>query len=348
MRKHPSKIDRSGRKSRQPARAGARRESPLACLERAIETRRSLLCDRRVEACRIFNSTGDGIDGLVLEKFGEILVAQLHEGQLRLSESAARELCGQAARRLGARAVYRKIHAQDRSGSLSDLEQLHTSPTPWLGEPVEPEIVVRENDLRLRIRPYDGYSVGLFLEQRENRGRIRELAARRSVLNTFAYTCAFSVAAALGKAASTTNVDVSRKYLEWGKRNYEENGIGLSQHQFICSDIFDYYRRAQRQGRRFDLIILDPPTFGRAKRPKRTFVLTEDLERLVRGAVELLEPGGVILLATNCRGISWRRLEKSLNSSTAVAFRGKIRRLTLPIDFQGDADYSKALLARFG
>ena len=217
MRKHPEKTKQPGRKSWQAAGDGSRRKNPPACLEQAIELRRPLLREQCLETCRIFNSTGDGIDGLVLEKFGEILVAQTHAERLQLSESEARKLCERAAQRLGARAVYRKVHAQDRSRSLSELEQLHTNPTPWLGKPVEPEIVVREYDLHLRIRPYAGYSVGLFLEHRENRRRIRELAVGRDVLNTFAYTCAFSVAAALGKAASTTNVDVSRKYLDWGE-----------------------------------------------------------------------------------------------------------------------------------
>ena len=348
MRKHHSKISRFGRESQPPARAAARREKPLACLERALELRRPLLRDQHLQAYRIFNSAADGIEGLVLEQFGPILIAQLHEGRLRLKESETRELCQHAMRQLEARAVYRKIHAQDRSRSLSELEQLHTNAMPWLGRPVEPEIVLCENHLRLRIRPYDGYSLGLFLEHRENRRRIYELAAGRRVLNTFAYTCAFTVAAALGKAVRTTNVDVSKKYLEWGKRNYLENGLDPSRHQFICSDIFDYFRRAQRQGQRFDLIILDPPTFGRAKRPKRTFVLTQDLEHLVSAALELLEPEGIMLLATNCRGISWPRLEKSLNSRTAAAFRPNTRRLVLPMDFLRDEDYSKTVLASYG
>lgn len=323
------------------------RRNPIDCFERALAARQALLDDPRSNVCRIFNAAADGIPGLVIEKFGDVLIAQLHEGRPRLTESQTRNLCAHAQRRLNARAVYRKVFAQDRSKALPALNKPHTDPTPWLGKPVEAEITILENGIRFLIHPYDGYSVGLFLEHRDNRRRLRDLAAGRAVLNAFAYTCAFSVATALGTAA-TTSVDVSRKYLEWGKRNFAANGLDLNPHSFICSDIFDYYRRAKRQGRRFDLIILDPPTFGRAKRSKQTFVLADDLEKLVAGAVELLNPDGDILLATNHRGTSRRRLETTLVSASATRPRTIVARPRLPLDFRGDRGYAKSVLARFG
>ncbi|MBU1247574.1 MAG: class I SAM-dependent methyltransferase, partial [Proteobacteria bacterium] len=228
-----------------------------------MANRRTLLADPDTNTCRIFNAAADGIPGLVIERFGDVLVAQLHEGRLRLSESETRNLCAHAQKRLGARAVYRKVFSQERSKAHPTLNKLHSDPRPWVGEPVEAETPVLESGVRYLIRPYDGHSVGLFLEHRDNRRRLHDLAAGFAVLNAFAYTCAFSVATALGRAAATISVDVSKKCLEWGKRNFAANGLDLTAHKFICSDIFDYYRRAGRQGRRFDLIILDPPTFGR-------------------------------------------------------------------------------------
>jgi 23S rRNA (cytosine1962-C5)-methyltransferase len=226
------------------------------------------------------------------------------------------------------------------------VARLHGDPTPWLGEAVEPEFPVLENGIRFLVRPYDGYSLGLFLEHRENRQRVRALAAGRNVLNAFAYTCAFSVAAAVGGATATVSVDVSRKHLEWGKRNFAANALEPGSHLFICSDIFDYYRRAKRQGRVFDLIILDPPTFARTKRPKQVFVLADDLERLVSGAVELLSPGGHLLLATNHRETSRRRLERAVALAAGTRPSEIVDRPGLPRDFVGDRGYARSILAR--
>lgn len=315
-------------------------------LERALAARGVLLADPDSNVCRVFNGAADGIGGLVIEKLGDVLVVQLHEGRLRLAESCVRELCVHARWRLGARAVYRKSFARDRSTALGALDEPHTDPTPWLGEAVAEEFPVLESGIRFLVRPYGGYSVGLFLEHRENRGRVRRLAAGRIVLNAFAYTCGFSVAAALGGAVGTVSVDVSRKHLEWGKRNFAVNGIDLSPHRFICSDIFDYYRRARRQQQRFDLIILDPPTFARAKRPKQVFVQAEDLDRLVAGDVERLNPGGYLLLTTNHRGTSRERLEGAVKLAAGTRPCQVVERPRLPLDFAGDKGYAKSILAR--
>jgi len=316
------------------------------CFERALAARAALLADPHSNVCRVFNGAADGIDGLVVEKLGDVLIAQLHEGRLPLAESEVRSLCAYAQRRLSARAVYRKIFVRDRSAAEGAVAKLHSDATPWLGEAAEAEFPVLENGMTFLVHPYDGYSVGLFLEHRENRERVRALAAGRTVLNAFAYTCAFSVAAALGGAAATVSVDVSKRNLEWGKRNFAANGLELGSHLFICSDIFDYYRRAKRQGRAFDLIILDPPTFARTKRPKRVFILADDLQRLVAGAVELLSPGGYLLLATNHRGTSQRRLQSAVAVAAGARPFKIIERPRLPLDFLRAPGYAKSILAR--
>ncbi len=331
------------------ARSASGDDSSLTdCFERALAARATLLADPHSDVCRVFNGVADGIDGLVIEKLGDVLIAQLHEGRLRLAEPEVRSLCAFARRRLGARAVYRKTFARDRAVARETLSGLHSDPTPWLGEPVEAEFPVRENGMRFLVRPYDGYSVGLFLEHRENRQRVRALAKGRTVLNAFAYTCAFSVGAALGGATATVSVDVSRKHLAWGKRNFAANGLGLRSHLFICSDIFEYYRRAEHQGRAFGLIILDPPTFARTKRPRRVFVLADDLERLVAGAVGLLSPGGYLLLATNHRGTSRRQLERTVALAAGTRPTEVVARPRLPRDYPGDSGYAKSILARVG
>src|SRR5262249_52047502 len=124
----------------------------------------------------------------------------------------------------------------------------------------------------------EGYSVGLFLDQRENRRRLltghvaagfslpkSEIRNHKSqILNTFAYTCGFSVCAAKA-GAITTNLDLSKKYLEWGKRNFALNQIALAPHEFLYGDVFDWLSRLTRKQRQFDLILLDPPTFSQSR-----------------------------------------------------------------------------------
>ncbi len=315
-------------------------------VERALASRARLLAGSDTDAVRLFHGATEGIDGLVIEKFADVLVVQLHEQRLCAREPEVRTVCAELARRLGARAVYCKRFARDRSAALARLRGLHTDPEPWIGTPIEPELSVVEHGVRYLIRPYDGYSVGLFLEHRDNRRRIRELARGRRVLNAFAYTCGFSVAAALGGAENTVSVDVSRRYLEWGKRNFATNRIDLNRHTFLCSDIFAYLHRVRRQGRRFDLVVLDPPTFGRSKRPRSVFAIAEDLDRLVAGAADLLSPGGIVLLATNHRKTSRRRLEAALRSARAGRQIEILTRPALPPDFAGDEAYAKAVLAR--
>jgi 23S rRNA (cytosine1962-C5)-methyltransferase len=313
----------------------------------ALDLRAPLLADPDTDAARVFNSAGDGIPGLVIEKLGHVLIAQLHEQLLRLESDVARGLCMLAAERLGATAVYRKVYPRDRTSRAAE-SPLHRDPQPWIGTPAEAEFVVREAGLRFLVRPYDGYSAGLFLDHRDNRDRVRARAADRHVLNAFAYTCAYSVAAGVGAAAGTVNVDVSRRFLKWGRRNLELNGQDLSRHLFICSDVLDYYRRARRQGRSFDLIILDPPTFARLEKPRRVFAVTGDLDRLVAGAVELLVPGGELLLSVNHRGTSLGRLRDAIGRAADEQRRHceGWEFPPLPLDFRSDPNYAKSVLVR--
>jgi len=139
-----------------------------------------------------------------------------------------------------------------------------------LGEPAPEAFTVRENGRRFEIRFGEGYSVGLFLDQRDNRRRLllNHVAADfpafpagapgAEVLNVFAYTGGFSVCAAQA-GARTTSLDLSRKCLDWARRNFVLNDLAPSAHEFICGDAFDWLRRLGRKGRRFDAVLLDPP-----------------------------------------------------------------------------------------
>ncbi|MGQ9649185.1 MAG: class I SAM-dependent rRNA methyltransferase [Phycisphaerae bacterium] len=315
-------------------------------IERALRVRRPLLEEHSLDAVRILNGAADGVPGLVIEKLGPALIVQLHEQRLGMGEEAARAIAEKLCQRLGATAVYRKWFVRSRGRVDPRIAEAHKDAEPWLGQAVAPEYAVREHGLQFLVRPYDGFAYGLFLDHRDNRKRVGELSAGRRVLNLFAYTCGFSVAAAVGGAIQVASVDAHKRYLEWGKRNFELNGVDLTAHRFYCSDVFEFYKRARRQGLRYDLIILDPPTFSRQRQPRRVFVLEEELERLCAGAIELLEQDGLLLLATNDRAISRQRLEEAVQN-TVGAHRCEIcERPSLPIDFAGDPDYSKTVIAR--
>lgn len=322
-------------------------EKCLDQIDAALALRAPLLADPTLTACRLFNGQADGVAGLVVEKLADILIVQFHEDRLQLDLDTVRTLATHVHRQLGTRAVYRKMFLRDRAYLPEQIVQLHRDAQPWIGENVSPQIVVEEFGQRMRVRPYDGFSVGLFLEHRENRRRIRELAPGRRVLNTFSYTGGFSVAAALGGATTVDSVDLSKRYLEWSKSNFAENGISLDNHRFFCSDVFDFYRRATRQDRRYDLIVLDPPTFARLNHPKRVFRIEDQLENLVAGAVDRLNPEGIILLATNHRDLSADHLAAALRTGAEDRACTVLDQPRLPLDFAGDPDYSKTVLARY-
>jgi 23S rRNA (cytosine1962-C5)-methyltransferase len=151
-----------------------------------------------------------------------------------------------------------------------------------------------------------GYSAGLFLDQRENRQFVRRTAPRR-LLNCFAYTCSFSVVAGLA-GGSTVSIDLSQKSLIRGRENFTLNGIAMNEHSFIADDVLAVLPRFARKGERFDLIILDPPTFSRS-RTGRAFQVEHDFEKLLLAALEVAERNAKILLSTNCTRLTERALE---------------------------------------
>jgi 23S rRNA (cytosine1962-C5)-methyltransferase len=316
-------------------------------LNAALARRKALLNDPAIDAVRLFHGRADGIDGLVVEKWGAVLIVQLHEGLPGPAPDDLRPRLQSWRERFGAKAVYLKQFVRDRGGTDAEVRGSHRDAVPWIGEPVDEEIPVREGGLTYLIRPYDGFSVGLFLEHRENRRRIAGLAAGRRVLNAFAYTCGFSVAAANGGAAAVSSVDLSKRYLEWGKRNFAVNGLPMDPHRFYCSDTFEFFKRARRQERRFDLVILDPPTFSRRRRPAAVFELRTELPRLVAEAVERLDPAGSLFLATNNRQLRLETLEAVIQQAVPHRRATVTARPALPIDFAGDPDYAKSILVRF-
>lgn len=180
-----------------------------------------------------------------------------------------------------------------------------------------------------------GYSVGLFVDQRANRSFVRAVKPR-TLLNCFAYTCSFSVVAA-SVGAVTVSVDLSKKSLARGRENFGLNGIATGEHRFIAEDAMEVLPRLARDGEKFDIIILDPPTFSRTHRGK-AFQVEKDFETLLSEALELAQRDSRILLSTNCTTLNERALEVMARFCLKKARRaGSLHREPHLPDFPPDA-----------
>jgi len=198
--------------------------------------------------------------------------------------------------------------------------------------------VVMERGLRFEIDFSGGYSVGLFIDQRENRSFVRK-SAPKQMLNCFAYTCSFSLAAAVA-GANTVSVDLSQKSLERGRANFALNDLPATGHHFIADDVFEVLPRLSRQDQKFDLIVLDPPTFSRSHRGK-TFQVESDFEGLLMAALEVADRDCRILLSTNCTALNQRALEVMARFCLKASRRaGSFHSEPRPVEFPPDSGAS--------
>jgi 23S rRNA (cytosine1962-C5)-methyltransferase len=292
---------------------------PTEKIVAAVEKRRAIRAEQ-TNAVRLVDGLGDNLDGLVIDDFaGRWVVQTLDESEPTLDPN------------LG----YRSLYWQPL------LKKSKTIPKHLAGEPVREPFSVAEAGLVFEIDFQLGHS-GLFLDQRINRAKLRSLARGGMLLNTFSYTCAFGVAAAKGGAA-TVNLDLSRKYLNWGKRNYELNQIDLSDHEFLYGDVFDWLGRFKRRGRKFDLIILDPPTFSR-DRKSGVFRVQDNLGDLADRATACLNRNGLLFCSTNFRGMTFNDFLRILRTCIDRPFQAVAG--SMPPDFTGDR-YLKTVWLQF-
>jgi 23S rRNA (cytosine1962-C5)-methyltransferase len=166
--------------------------------------------------------------------------------------------------------------------------------------------MVTERHLKFGIDFGAGFSVGLFPDQRENRSFVRHIAPKR-LLNCFAYTCSFSVGAAY-VGATTLNIDLSKRSLARGRENFVLNSLTTMGHRFVADDVMAVLPRLVRKGEKFDVIIVDPPTFSRSPGGK-TFHVENDFEKLLVNVLELTERNSHVLVSTNCSTLREHALE---------------------------------------
>lgn len=256
--------------------------------DEAIELRRGLLdLDRTTSAYRVINADGDGLPGLVADRYADVLSLEVFSlGMFQRAEAIARSLSG----KLGTPHWIVRPGPQtlEQEGFLADGFESGKTPE---------KVRIREHGLDYEVLPFAGHKTGFFCDQRENRLRLRQFCSGKSVLDLCCYTGGFALNAAAAGAEAVTAVDLDEEAIKHARRNAQLNKAGI---KFVHADAFAYMRDMQRNGKQFGVVVLDPPKLihsreEQAEGQQKYF----DLNRL---AASLLAPGG-ILLTCSCSGL---------------------------------------------
>jgi 23S rRNA (cytosine1962-C5)-methyltransferase len=259
----------------------------------AIKARRTLSLDRDSNGLRLIHGESDGLPGLIVDKYGDVLVMQLGSaGPEHWRDTLAdilQELCSPVC-------IYERSDSDGRE--LEGLPKRCGVLRGVLPEKVE----VTEHGIRFAVDVAAGQKTGFYLDQRDNRALTGTLAAGLDVLNCFCYTGGFSLYALRGGAKSVLSIDSSQEALQLAQRNVVLNGFDASRAEWQCADLFEALRKLRDQNRKFDLIVLDPPKFAPtaafAEKASRAY---KDINLL---GFKLLRPGGLLFTYSCSGGIS--------------------------------------------
>jgi len=290
-----------------------------ARLARQLKERRSWAARNKISCFRVYDRE-DAEFPLLIDLYEDRLVWSLMTEddedvpEAVLDQASAATGIGRERFRVKAR---RKQRGKDQYEKLAEDEEL---------------ITAREGGLKFLVNVSDYLDTGLFLDHRWTRSYVRELAAGRKVLNLFCYTGSFSVYAAQGGAFETVSVDLNQNYLDWAQKNLELNGLAGPRHRFVRRDAVEYLRTETKP--RFDVIVLDPPTFSNSKKMDGTFDVQRDHAELIRRCLKLLTPDGVLVFSTNFQ--KFRFDVSALGPCRAV----ETTPFTVPSDFKKQAHRS--------
>ena len=273
--------------------AGARIEKSFfeSTINRAVQLRNALPAIRYSNALRLVHGESDGLPGLVVDRYDDVLVAQFLSAGAEHWREVILNLLVEIS---GCESIFERSDAEVRK-----LEGLEERVGFARGNKEAKRCPIVEHGLNFRVDVEGGQKTGFFLDQRDNRQRVRALAAGREVLDGFCYTGGFAVAALAGGANSVLAVDSSSDALQIAKENLAANALDASKVSFEQADVFAYQRQLRDRGRSFDMIVLDPPKFApTAAQVKNAARAYKDINLM---AFKLLKPGG--LLATfSCSG----------------------------------------------
>lgn len=283
----------------------------LSLLQKSVEKRLNL--QKNTNALRLVNGKADGFPGLTLDKYGEHYQIQFYSNDLMPYE---KEIC---------KAVLDLFHPQyfivkyRLSPSGKSLEK----PEMRLVCGSNPETIVQEGSCLFQVNLEDTVNPGLFLDMREIREDIESRSSGANLLNLFSYTCSFGVHARVGGALKAVNVDISGKILEKGRINYKLNNLECLPGEFFKGNAFEYLAWAKKRDKKFDLVVLDPPSFARFK--GFSFNVRQDLDSLVKSSASVLTPGGLLMVSSNYSGFNLEGFaEKILQGVSEVTGNAKV------------------------
>ncbi len=260
------------------------------------------------DAYRLMNAEGDGLPGLIIDRYAEVAVMQCNTMGIDMRK---KEIATLAQEMLRLEGIWERSQgvARREDGLPPAVGTLH-------GNVKEGLIEIRENGHRFEVDIREGQKTGFFLDQRENRQWVKELAGGRHVLNCFAYTGAFSVYAAAGGAARVVSVESSSPALERAKRHLQMNDISCAAEDFVLADVFAFLRATRQH---FDFIILDPPAFAHHQREVETAARAYKDVNLQ--AMKRLASGGLLLSCSCSQPLTPELFQKTLFAAAADAKR---------------------------
>lgn len=241
---------------------------------------RKRLLPPETTTCRLINAEGDGLPGLIVDRYGDYLVLSLSTAGSELIRADLIEILLEELRPLG---IYERSEGKSRL-----LEGLEERIGPVFGAP-PPVVEISEGGLTFQVDLASGQKTGFFLDQRTNRELVRRFSSGALVLNCFSYTGAFSVYAGAGGATEVVSVETSASANRLAGINWQINGLPEDRHRIVAADVFDYLRQGEES---FDLVILDPPAF--AKSPKDLSRATRGYKEINRQGMRRLKGGGLL------------------------------------------------------
>src|SRR3972149_4054175 len=265
---------------------------------KALSLRKKYIEQTTTNVYRLVNSYGDALPEVTIDVYNKNLLVQYFKPYEKQSKD---RLCSDLNGILAPESITEKIRLKG--------EEIKTHLV--LGKEIPGDFVVLENGIKFNISLLEGGGTGLFLDQRDNRKKIQALANNKEVLNCFCYTSSFSIYAILGGAISTTNIDLSKKAIEWGKKNFLQNQLDVNNHEFITGDVWEWLRRFQKKGRTFDVIIIDPPSFSTSK--TTVFTAEKDIPGLIGAGLDILREDGILAFSTNIAKINFSKFFQLLS-----------------------------------
>ncbi|MBK5507409.1 class I SAM-dependent rRNA methyltransferase [Bacillus sp. TH12] len=308
-------------------------------IKSALHKRKDFYKSNDTTAFRALNGEGDGLGGLIIDYYdGYYVVSWYSEGIYTFRD----EIIAALQKVANFKGIYEKKRF-DTKGKYIEGDDFVT------GERGEFPLIVKENGVNFAVYLNDGAMVGVFLDQSNVRKQIRDKYAQgRTVLNMFSYTGAFSVFAALGGASKTTSVDLANRSLSKTIEQFSVNEIDYEAQDIIVEDVFLYFKYAAKKKMKFDMVVLDPPSFARSK--KYTFSAAKDYKNLLKETIAITENNGIIVASTNCSAFDMKKF-KGFIDTAFKEMNGKYKILeehSLPEDFRTidqfkEGDYLKVV-----